>query len=102
MGNENYSGTQNRKNRASKPLGPGSNPGTPAINLKGAEMYSKNWEEQVLYRLASEYLSKCTVCDECCAEYYCITNQLKTGRAPKDNCPDKIIEYLKAQYKKTH
>ena len=30
LGNENYSGTQNRKNRASKPLGPGSNPGTPA------------------------------------------------------------------------
>ena len=74
----------------------------PCHNLKGVKMYSKNWEEKVLYKLASEYLSKCAVCDECCAEYYCITNQLKTGRTPKDDCPNKIIEYLKAQYKKTH
>ena len=65
-------------------------------------MYSKNWEEKVLYKLASEYLSKCAVCDECCAEYYCITNQLKTSRTPQDDCPNKLIEYLKAQYKKTH
>ena len=83
-------------------MGPGSNPGRRAINLKGVKMYSKNWEEKVLYKLASEYLSKCAVCDECCAEYYCITNQLKKGRIPKDDCPNKIIEYLKAQYKKTH
>lgn len=47
--------------------------------------------------LVKEYLSKCrdSGCDGCVAEYYCITNNLRTDRYPQDDCPDKLKDYFK-------
>lgn len=47
--------------------------------------------------IIKEYLDKCTCCDECIAQYYCIDNYLRIGRTPIDNvnCVDKIKEDLR-------
>ena len=44
--------------------------------------------------LIKEYLSKCTACDECIAEYYCIKNELRNSRVPQKDCLNKIKNYL--------
>ena len=41
--------------------------------------------------LCNEYLSKCNCCDECCAEYFCIENQLRTE---KRDCVNNLITYF--------
>ena len=44
--------------------------------------------------LIKEYLSKCECCDECFAEYFCIKNDLRESREPKDYCVENIRQYL--------
>ena len=44
--------------------------------------------------LIKEYLSKCECCDECFAEYFCIKNDLRESREPKDYCIENIKQYL--------
>lgn len=46
-------------------------------------------------RLIKEYISKCKACDECFAEIFCITNDLRKSREPQSYCVDNIIAYLK-------
>ena len=45
----------------------------------------------------SEYLDKCSCCDECFAEFYCMRNDLRDGRvsSDKNKCIDKIKGYFK-------
>ena len=50
--------------------------------------------------LIKEYLSKCECCDECFAEYFCIKNDLRESREPKDYCVENIRQYLSARLKK--
>lgn len=45
--------------------------------------------------LCNEYLSKCDCCDECCAEYFCIENQLRTE---KRDCVNNLITYFIAYF----
>ena len=49
--------------------------------------------------LVREYLGKLKSsfagCDGCIAEYYCITNHLKTARVPQPDCPEKLKAYLR-------
>lgn len=45
--------------------------------------------------LIKEYLSKCSCCDECFAQLYCIENQLRTSRLPQEYCVNNICDYLK-------
>lgn len=45
--------------------------------------------------LIKEYLSKCNCCDECFAEIYCITHDLRDSRYPNDYCVSNIKDYLK-------
>lgn len=48
--------------------------------------------------LAKEYVSKCTCCDECFAEIFCIENQRRESRFPcadKMKCVSNIADYLK-------
>ena len=47
--------------------------------------------------LIKEYLSKCECCDECFAEYFCIKNDLRESREPKDYCVENIRQYLSAR-----
>ena len=54
--------------------------------------------DEIYTYLIKEYLSKCNACDECFAEFYCITNNLRNSRIPQHDCEEKIKEYLK--YKK--
>ena len=47
--------------------------------------------------IVREYLHKCSCCDECISEYYCIENQLKKSRVPQEDCMDKIKDYLRSR-----
>ena len=49
--------------------------------------------------LIKEYLSKCNCCDECFAEIYCITHDLRDSRCPSDYCVSNIKDYLKGREK---
>ena len=51
--------------------------------------------KQAYDQLCREYIDSCKACDECVAEWWCIENQLRTGRAPQSNCPDKLKEYYR-------
>ena len=48
-------------------------------------------ERSTMEILCNEYLNKCNCCDECCAEYFCIENQL---RAEKRDCINNLITYF--------
>ena len=51
-----------------------------------------NWAyRSTMEILCNEYLSKCNCCDECCAEYFCIENQLRTE---KRDCVNNLITYF--------
>lgn len=45
--------------------------------------------------LIKEYLSKCNACDECVAQIYCISNNLRTARYPIDGCEKKVADYMR-------
>lgn len=53
---------------------------------------------EAIKRLAKEYLSKCTACDDCFCEYYCLVNGLKNSRVPQTGCEQKIIDNLSEIY----
>ena len=48
-------------------------------------------ERSTMEILCNEYLSKCNCCDECCAEYFCIENQLRTE---KRDCVNNLVMYF--------
>lgn len=48
-------------------------------------------ERSTMEILCIEYLSKNNCCDECCAEYFCIENQLRTE---KRDCVNNLITYF--------
>lgn len=45
-------------------------------------------------KLIGEYLDKCSDCDECMAEYFCIRNSLRNNREPQSYCVENIKSYL--------
>lgn len=59
------------------------------------EIRNKRMIEEQCERLIKEYISKCKVCDECFAEIFCITNDLRESREPQSYCVDNIKAYLK-------
>ena len=48
-------------------------------------------ERSTMKLLCIEYLSKCNCCDECCAEFFCIENQLRTE---KRDCVNNLEMYF--------
>lgn len=65
-------------------------------NTAETEIRTEESAEQtdLLNILIKEYLSKCECCDECFAEYFCIKNDLRESREPKDYCIENIKQYL--------
>lgn len=56
-------------------------------------------KSESLERLSKEYISKCTCCDECFVEMFCIQNQRRKGRVPHEDimkCVQNISDYLKS------
>lgn len=53
-------------------------------------------QNKAMDKICREYLSKSECCDECCAEFYCIENHLRSSRVPQDYCVDNLKAYLKA------
>ena len=53
-------------------------------------------QSEAYNRIIKEYLSKCKDCgcDGCIAQFYCISNRLRTDRYPQKDCTDKVKEYL--------
>jgi len=48
-------------------------------------------ERSTMEILCNEYLSKVYLCDECCAETYCISNSLRTENR---DCVNNLITYF--------
>lgn len=53
--------------------------------------------DESVKRLIREYLSKCRICDECFAEFFCILKGLKDNREPQERCVDNIKMYFEEQ-----
>lgn len=51
-------------------------------------------QENMINILIAEYLSKCSCCDECFAETFCILENRKISRKPYEKCRENIKAYL--------
>ena len=59
----------------------------------------EKWKRLAMDLICREYLSKCECCDECCSEFYCIENHLRSSRVPQNYCTDNLKAYLKERSK---